>query len=168
MSCYTAALHRAATMPDTQTAQNLQGCMHTPISFCSPSHKTTDTTTETCLSKIQILLLLLFMREQEKSLVLLGAFQYLYFRVWHPFMLSFPNHSIRPSLLLSVWSGVKLSALSWASRHSYTLSAHPTRQQLESNLRQCNFHCHQIEQTMGKAQQLVWEASIYKPVRNPK
>lgn len=65
---------RAVTLPDTHIAQNLQGCMLYTIFFCSPSYKTTDTTTETHLSKTQILLLLLFIRMQEKSLVLLDAF----------------------------------------------------------------------------------------------
>lgn len=51
-----------------------KGCMLYPVFICSLSHKTTDTTTETHLSKTQILLLLLFMRIQEKSLVLLSAF----------------------------------------------------------------------------------------------
>lgn len=80
-------------MPDTQTVQYQEGCIHNPISFCSPSLKTTDTPTETNRSKPQLLVLLLFMGGQEKSLVLLGTFMsictlqgYSYFLcgVFHP------------------------------------------------------------------------------------
>lgn len=96
LKCNSAAQQRAITMPNPQTVQNQEGCMHNPISFCSPSHKTTDTATETDLSKTQILVLLLFTRGQEKSLVLLGAFMsictlqgYSYF-LWDPYVWVFP------------------------------------------------------------------------------
>lgn len=141
LSCNTAAEHRAITVPDTRTVQNQEGCMHNPISFCSPSLETTDTATETDPSKTQILALLLFVTGQEKSVGLLGAFMSTFTRL---FLLSmgsicagFSTQKIRASLLLSVRSGVRLLALNWVSpkTHSYTLSAHPNTQQLESKTR---------------------------------
>lgn len=82
------------------------------------------------------------MRGQEKSLDLWCIYEYLYFK--RLFLLSiqsmhgiFHPKNVRASLLLLVQSGIKLLALNWVSpkMHSYTLSAHPNTQQLESKTR---------------------------------
>lgn len=58
---------------DTQTGPDWDNCRHNPISFCSPSHQTAATQTD--LSQTQILVLLLLLRGQEKSLAPLGALE---------------------------------------------------------------------------------------------
>lgn len=118
-------------MPNTQTAHNQGSWTHNPISFCSPCHKTTDTATETDLSNTQISVLLLFLRGQEYSLVFLsacmsiGTFQGYSYVLCDQYVWLFQPKNIRAFLLLSVWSGVKLLAVNWASlRHTPTPHPH--------------------------------------------